>query len=165
MLAYESPAVLAAIFPTTQIPFPFTGNCCPDAAPVLLELAKAGPEKFRIRCLRGFIRIPRQLDVSPQGRIAMCRAAMAAATRDAEKTLVLEVLGRNPSPETLAEVAPYLDNEALHAAAAAAAVAIAEKLIDQHPGPVTEVLQKAVEAEDEEVAGKARRLLRRAKNG
>ena len=43
-------------------------------------------------------------------------------------------------------------------------VAIAEKLIDQHPGPVAEVLQKAVEAEDEEVAGKARRLLRRAKN-
>jgi len=136
------------------------GWMSPDAAPVLLELAKAGPEKFRIRCLRGFIRIPRQFDVSLQGRIAMCRDAMAAATRDAEKALVLEVLGRNPSPETLAEVAPHLDNEALHAAAAAAAVAIAEKLIDQHPGPVTEVLQKAVEAEDEEVAGKARRLLR-----
>jgi HEAT repeat protein len=140
------------------------GWMSPDAAPVLLELAKAGPEKFRIRCLRGFIRIPRQFDVSLQGRIAMCRDAMAAATRDAEKALVLEVLGRNPSPETLAEVAPYLDDEALHAAASAAAVAIAEKLIDQHPGPVAEVLQKAVEAEDEEVAGKARRLLRRAKN-
>jgi HEAT repeat protein len=140
------------------------GWMSPDAAPVLLELAKAGPEKFRIRCLRGFIRIPRQLDVSLQGRIAMCRDAMAAATRDAEKALVLEVLGRNPSPETLAEVAPYLDDEALHAAASAAAVAIAEKLIDLHPGPVAEVLPKAVEAEDEEVAGKARRLLRRAKN-
>ena len=52
------------------------GWMSPTPLPVLLELDKAGPEKFRIRCLRGFIRIPRQLDVSLQGRIAMCRDAM-----------------------------------------------------------------------------------------
>jgi len=134
----------------------------PDAAPVLLELARSGPEKYRIRCLRGFIRIPRQLDVPPEERIAMCRDALAAATRDQEKALVLEVLGRNPSAVALAHVALYLDDPSLKAAASAAAVAIAEAIVDDYPDPVAEAMKKAAEAKDKEVAEKAHRLLRRA---
>ncbi len=139
------------------------GWMSPDAAPVLLELARSGNEKFRVRCLRGFIRIPRQLDVPGGARIAMCRQAIEAASRDQEKALALEVLGRNPSAESLAAVVPHLDNKALHMAAAAAAVAIAEKIVEAHPDPVAEAMKKAAEAKDAEVANKARSLLRRAK--
>ena len=135
----------------------------PDAAPVLLDLAKTGNSKFRVRALRGYLRIARQLDVPIEGRIAMCREALAVAQRDDEKALALEVLGRHPSAESLSLVVPYLDNESLKEAASAAAVAIAEKIRDTHPAAVAEAMKKAIEAtSDSELAGRAKRLLRRA---
>ena len=69
-----------------------------DAAPVLLDLAKtAADEKYRIRAMRGYIRLARQFVLPDPERVAMCRTAMESATRDAEKKLVLEVLERYPS--------------------------------------------------------------------
>ena len=61
-----------------------------DAAPVLLELATSGPKAFRVRCLRGYIRIPRQLKVDDDQRLAMCRKALAA---HATVELALAVFG------------------------------------------------------------------------
>jgi len=134
----------------------------PAAAPVLLDLARSGPEKFRIRCLRGYLRIARQLDVPTEERIAMCREALSVAGRDQEKALALEVLGRHPTPESLALVAPYLDNATLKGPAAAAAVAIAQEIVENHPAPVVEAMKKAAGSSDADVANKARDLLRRA---
>lgn len=135
----------------------------PDAAPLLLELAETGPEKFRVRSLRGYIRIPRQLDVSAEERLAMCRKAMAAADRNDEKKLVLEVLGRNPSAESLAMLAPYLDDPKLKEAAAAAAVALAEKPGDTPLGAVAEAMKKAAKAtSNPDLAARARLFGRRA---
>ncbi|HUT13181.1 MAG TPA: HEAT repeat domain-containing protein [Thermoguttaceae bacterium] len=136
----------------------------PDAAPVLLELATAGNDKFKIRCLRGYIRIARQLDVPLAERITMCRQALDIAPRDDEKKLVLDVLALYPSPESLSLVVPYLDNAGLKEAASTAAVAIAEKILDPHPAPVAEAMQKTIEATgDADLAARAKRLLRQAK--
>ncbi len=74
----------------------------PDAAPVLLDLAQTATErKYKIRALRGYIRIPRQFEVPAQERAGMCRAALKIAERIEEKKLVLEVLERYPNVDML----------------------------------------------------------------
>ena len=117
-----------------------------DAAPVLLELATTGNDKFKIRCLRGYIRIPRQLDVPLAERAAMCREALAVAQRDDEKKLVLEVLARYPSPESLAVALSLLQNAALKQAAGQTAAAIAEKIAESDPAAVADAMKKVLEA-------------------
>ena len=72
------------------------------AAPVLLDLAKtAADEKYKIRAMRGYIRLARQFTMPDEDRARMCRIAMETAQRDAEKKLVLEVMERYPSGEML----------------------------------------------------------------
>jgi len=135
----------------------------PDAAPVLLDLAKSANDKFKVRCLRGYIRIARQLDVPPEQRIAMCREALAAAQRDDEKKLALEVPTRYPSPDSLALVVRYLDDAGLKEAATAAALTIAEKIVDAHPAPVAEAMKKTAQAtSNAELARRAKALLNQA---
>jgi HEAT repeat protein len=70
-----------------------------DAAPVLLDLAKARPvDKFQTRAMRGYIRIARQFVMSEADRVDMCTKAWEAATPQvAEQKLVLEILKRYPS--------------------------------------------------------------------
>ncbi len=134
-----------------------------DAAPVLLELAKTGPEKYRVRTLRGYIRIARQLDVPLDERIEMCRRTIEAARRPDEVRLALEVLGRYPTLAGLQIAAEQLDRPAVQQAAAAAAVTIAEKIVNAQPAAVATVMEKAAAvATDAEVAQKAKNLLRRA---
>lgn len=57
-----------------------------DAAPVLLDLAKTETSnKYKVRALRGYIRIARQLDMEPKQRMEMCRQAIEVAQRADEK--------------------------------------------------------------------------------
>jgi HEAT repeat protein len=134
-----------------------------DAAPVLLELAKTGADKYKVRTLRGYIRIARQLDVPLDERVEMCRKTIEAAQRDDERRLALEVLGRYPTPAGLQLAAAHLDNAALKEAAAEAAVAIAEKIVDADPAAVAAAMEKAaVATSDQELAQKAKTLQRRA---
>jgi hypothetical protein len=99
-----------------------------DVAPVLLELAKnAADDKYKIRALRGYIRLVRQFDMPDPQRAEMCRAALEAAQRTPEKKLILEVIGRYPGAAMLslaldATRSPELKNEAI-----AVAMIIAEK--------------------------------------
>jgi len=92
------------------------------AAPVLLDLAKnAADDRYKIRAMRGYIRMLRQFDIPNEERARMCRLALAAAQRVEEKKLILEVVNRNPSGEMLAlalDMAkiPELKNEAVAAA-------------------------------------------------
>ena len=70
-------------------------GCGPRAA----DLAKtAADAKYKIRALRGYLRLARQFSMPDPERAQMCRAAMALPQRDAEKKLVLEVLGHLPEP-------------------------------------------------------------------
>ncbi len=113
-----------------------------DAAPVLLDLAKTGNDKFKVRTLRGYIRIARQLDVPIDERIEMCRKTIEAAQRDDEKKLALEVLGRYPTPDGLK---------------------LAETLLDAYPAAVAEAMATAVKStNDRELVQQARALQRRA---
>jgi len=135
----------------------------PDCAPVLLELAKTlDNRKYKIRALRGYLRVPRQLDVPIAERVAMCRKAIDVATRDQEKQLAIEVLARYPSPDSLAAVALYLDHPTLKESACVAAVTISEGIIRTHPASVASAMKKATAAKDRNVAARAQQLLNQA---
>ncbi len=100
-----------------------------DAAPVLLDLAKSDLEaKYKVRALRGFIRIVRQFDVAEQQRMEMCREALKAAGRNDEKKLVLEVLERYPTVEAMRLAVETAKNPELADAAKATALAIAQQI-------------------------------------
>jgi HEAT repeat protein len=135
-----------------------------DAAPVLLDLARnAADDKYKIRALRGYIRIVRQLNLPLAERIAMCGEASKLCRRDEEKKLVLAVLRRYPSAEGLALAIPHLQSPALKAEAGSAAVAIAEKTLRANPGAVAEAMKKVIEAGgDAKVVDRAKSLLEQA---
>jgi hypothetical protein len=102
-----------------------------DAAPILLELATAEPGgKFKTRALKGYIRIARQFVLPDAERAAMCRKALAAATADADRKGVLEVLERYPSQATLGVAEEAQSVPGLEADAKKVANAIRGKLAD-----------------------------------
>ncbi|WP_347245269.1 HEAT repeat domain-containing protein [Thermogutta sp.] len=117
-----------------------------DAAPVLLDLARTGNPRYRIRALRGYIRIARQLDVPLNDRIAMCRNALAIAQRPEEKRLVLEVLRRYPTAEGLQLSVAQLAVPELKAEAAETAVQIAEKLPASDAAIVAKAMDQVIQA-------------------
>jgi hypothetical protein len=135
-----------------------------DAAPVLLELAKTAAEpKYKTRALRGYIRIARQLDLPVAKRMTMCREAMKLSQRDEEKKLVVEVLRRHPCAESLSLVVSQVGKAGSKLDAGAAAVAIAEKIIQSEPAAVAEAMKQVLEASsDGNVAVRAKALLEQA---
>ncbi len=136
----------------------------PDVAPVLLDLARTGPAKYRVRCLRGYIRVFRQLGLPDAEKLDMAGRAFAAAGRDEERGLVLEALTRIPEPKALEMAVQHLGNPALNEAASQAAVAIAERIVASHPAAVAEAMTKVLAAGPEaETAGSAKRWLNDAK--
>jgi len=117
----------------------------PDAADALLDIARNDREqKYRVRALRGFLRIARQLQLPEEERLEMYRTAMELATRDDERKLALDVLTRIPSSKTLALAVDKLDQAALKDTAADAAVKIAAKIITQQPNDVAGAMQKVL---------------------
>ncbi|MHB8969415.1 MAG: HEAT repeat domain-containing protein [Pirellulaceae bacterium] len=134
----------------------------PDAAPMLLELTKTGNAKFKVRTLRGYIRIARQLNVPTEQRIEMCQTALTLAERDEDRSLVLETLGRYPSLTSLKAVTTYLDKPALGEVASASAVAIGAKLADQQPREVAQAMKQVVATtKNDDLLQKAKLLLSR----
>ncbi|NMC20825.1 MAG: hypothetical protein GYA33_10440, partial [Thermogutta sp.] len=131
-----------------------------DAAPVLLELAKNGGPRYRVRALRGYIRIARQLEVPLEDRIAMCREALSAASRPDEKRLVLEVLVRYPTVEGLELAAGLVVDPEVKKDAGTAAVAIADKLPAESRAAITAALNRVIQAAPgEDVVDRARQVL------
>ena len=135
-----------------------------DAAPRLLELAKTTTNaKFKVRALRGYIRIFRQLNLPAEQRIAMFGEAMALADRVEEKKLAVEALGRAPDAKALALALTYLDNPELKEEACKAAVAIAEKISRSDRAAVAAAMAKVIQAtESEDVAKRAKTVLGRS---
>ncbi|MGQ9564703.1 MAG: hypothetical protein ACUVTH_14325 [Thermogutta sp.] len=116
------------------------------AEAVLLDLAKTGNPKYRIRALRKYIGIARQLDVPLNNRIMMCAQALSAATRSQEKRLVLEVLRRYPTAEGLQLAIRLLAEPELKAEAADSAVQIAEKLPKANAPIVARAMDQVIQA-------------------
>ena len=101
-----------------------------DAGPALLELAKDPDCPFRVRALRGYIRLPRQFGsrLSGQQRVDMCRKAWQAAERDAERELVLQVMERYPDAGMLRLAVEAAKHPSLKDEATAVAVSVAQKI-------------------------------------
>ena len=136
----------------------------PDAAPVLLELAKSGNSAYRVRCLRGYIRIIRQFGMRPGQRLQMSKLAFAAASRDEERKLVLDTLTRFPLPQGLKMIIPHLGNSSLSETASSAAVSIGEKIVNQDPKSVANAMTKVIAVtKNEDIAKRAKVLISRAK--
>ena len=136
----------------------------PDAAPVLLELAKTGNPAYRVRCLRGYIRIIRQFGLRPGQRLQMSKMAFAAASRDEERKLVLDTLTRFPSVQGLRMITPHLGNASLREEASKAAVTIGEKIVGSEPQAVADAMTKVLAAtKDEQIVKRAKVLIARTK--
>ena len=137
----------------------------PDVAPVLLDLAQSGNQKYQVRCLRGYIRIIRQFGLRPRQRLQMSKQAFAAATRDEERKLVLDTLTRFPSAQGLRMITAHLKTPALREEASKAAVTIAEKIVNNDPKSVAAAMPKVVAAtKNADIANRATVLITRSKS-
>lgn len=103
-----------------------------EAAPVLLDLAKTIQEdKYKVRALRGYIRLARQFATQDRQRIEMCNKAFEAAGRTAEKKLVLDIIERSSSIGALRLAVKIAEVPELKPDGARVAVAIFQKLGDK----------------------------------
>ena len=129
----------------------------PDVAPVLLELAKNGREEYRIRCLRGYIRVIRQFGLKTGQRLQMSKQAFGVATRDEERKLILDTYTRFPAVQSLRAVTPHLSNPSLREDASRAAVMISEKIVNTNPEAVAAVIDKVLAAAgDQDIVSRAK---------
>ncbi len=118
-----------------------------DAAPLLLDLAKNDKEsKYRIRALRGYIRIGRQFQLSNEERMEYFAKAMEAAQRADEKQVAFKILEKVPTPASLQLCIASMDDETTKRAAAEAAVRIGAKVIESDPRLVLTAMNKALDA-------------------
>jgi HEAT repeat protein len=136
-----------------------------DAGPVLLDVAKTVREdKYKIRALRGYIRVAKQLAARGDERVDMCRKALEVCQRDDEKMLVLEVLELNPTAQGLPLAVSLLKQASLKDKAGSVAVAIADKVIGSDPGAVADAMKQVIAAGgNPEVVNRAKALAESAK--
>jgi HEAT repeat protein len=134
-----------------------------DAAPDLLRLASEAPDPAsRLRCLRGLLRLAGSADMPPTDRLHLCQQASTLIERDAEKRMLLGVLGQTGLPEAAALAASHLENAAVRDEACAAILAVAAKLTGPLPEPVRAALERVVALSgDAEVVRRARAMLGR----
>jgi hypothetical protein len=129
------------------------------ASEALLTLAKSDTQvKYRVRALRGYIRIARQLQLSDQERLEFFHTALDVAQRDDERRLALGILERIPSVETLNLATSYLNDRAMASAAAETAVRIAAKLILSDPSAVAAAMSQVKAAQGVEMTPEASQL-------
>jgi HEAT repeat protein len=99
------------------------------AAPVLLDLAKTGPEeKYRVRALRGYLGLARKFAMPDEQRAQMCQNAFDATRRVSEHKLALDVLKLHPSVAGLKLAMKAMKIPVLKEDATAAALVIAQKV-------------------------------------
>lgn len=100
-----------------------------DAAPILLDLAKTLPDgKYKIRALRGLIRLARQFNMPEDQRIKICVDALNASERTDEQMLILKVMEVHPSFKMLQLAAQGTKRPALKDEATRVMTTIAHKI-------------------------------------
>ncbi|NQT37190.1 MAG: HEAT repeat domain-containing protein [Planctomycetes bacterium] len=105
------------------------GTISLDAAPVILDLASTLPDgKYKIRAIRGYIRLVRQFNMNERDRVRMCAIALDAADRRDERKMVLEVMERYPSIDMLRLAVDLAKDSELKAEAAGVALVIAQNI-------------------------------------
>jgi HEAT repeat protein len=138
-----------------------------DAAPALLDLAKTLPKgKYQIRALRGYVRIARQLNMTPEARIVVCRNMLAIATRSEDRGLVFEVVRRYPTADGLTLAASLLDEADLKQQACATIVEIADRVSMSEPEATEKALAQVLQlSSDAAVKASAEKSLIIAREG
>ena len=132
-----------------------------DALPDLAQIAKTtGDTKFKILALRGQLRLIPMQTVADAQKVSQLKEILPLIERKEEQRLALATLGDLPSAESLALVMPYLTGEGLKEEASVAAVAIAEKIVANHPTEVAEAM-KQIPMNNNQLAGRVRQLLAR----
>jgi len=142
-----------------------------DAAPDLLALAKATTDSTaKTLFLRSYLNLAARGEMPVEQRLGMCKQAASMIQRDEEKRLLLGTLGNIESPDAMDLILPYLSDANIRQEAGMAAVTLAEKLLKGR-GPskvaaqLVEPLEKVSQATtNDEVAKRAKNLLRQAKN-
>ncbi|MDR2117297.1 MAG: HEAT repeat domain-containing protein [Planctomycetaceae bacterium] len=129
-------------------------------AAACLKLAKESKEnKFKVRGLRGYIRLARQFSMSEEQRLQICREVYDLADRDEDKRLIFDVFVRNPSLKVLDVTVQYLSNEKFKENASETAVAIGEKLQGKSP-QIADAMKKVIETTaNNNVKERAQRVL------
>jgi HEAT repeat protein len=131
----------------------------PDAAVPLYKIAASGDHKHRIRALRGYLRIARQLNLPDAERLEMCRKALKIAERPDERELALDVMKRYPSAEGVELASSLLEDAELRQRAVEAAVFIGEQIKEKDPAAAKSAGEKALDAEPSgDLADRARAL-------
>jgi HEAT repeat protein len=113
------------------------------AAPHLKTLAKGDDLRHQVLAIRGLVRLAGPREDKPADVTALAEA-MNLAHRPDEKRLVLGVLGGVPTADSLALVAPLLDDPQLAEEASLAAVLIAEQMGSDNRDQVRAALEKVL---------------------
>jgi len=105
-----------------------------ELADSLLKVAKESrEERFRIRGIRGYIRLATQFEYPEDQRIAMIRTAFDTATRPDDKALIFGIFARYPTLKMVETAMSYSAEEAFREQACNAAVATANRLQGRQP--------------------------------
>ncbi len=100
-----------------------------EVAAACLQLAQSSPNnKYRIRGIRSYIRIPRQFNMPTEQKIAMCKKAFDVAVRPEDKNLVFDVFTRIVEVASVDAALSYVGNANYKERACAVAVTVAEKI-------------------------------------
>ncbi|MCL2622795.1 MAG: HEAT repeat domain-containing protein [Planctomycetaceae bacterium] len=131
-------------------------------AAACLKLAKeATDDRFKIRGVRGLIRLARQFDMSEQRKLEIAKQVFDVAERDDDKVLVFDVYSRNPTTNMLAAAMAHIDNPTFREKACESAVIIGERAPDKLaaiPAAMRAVLEKSTNAD---MKARAQRVLDR----
>lgn len=139
-----------------------------DAAPALLAIARApAAQNEKVMALRGYLRIAAQAEMPAGERLALCREAAALVQRDDEKRLLLGSLGAIVTTDSVAMIAPYLNDTSVSAEAAAALLRVADELLKRDDAATAraliEPLERIAGQNNENLARRGGELLKQAK--
>lgn len=139
-----------------------------DAAPDLLAIARSATDPTdRTVALSAYLGLANNPDLPGEPRLEMCRQSSDLIERPEHKKLLLAALGTIPSVDSMAFIAPHLDEPTTKEEASAAAVAVAEALLrgggrPQNADKLVEPLRKAAQATtNQDLVRRARAALNR----
>jgi hypothetical protein len=115
--------------------------------------------------IRGYLTLAANTDIPQIERFTMCQEGSKLAQNSEEKRLLLAALSEIHSPNSLALIRGLMDDKAIVEEASAAAVTVAEKLVEgPSPAKTIEPLEKVTQSSSNaNLVQKAKKLLDVAK--
>jgi len=132
----------------------------PAAVPQLLSIAREGSSQRRqVLAIRGLVRLAAPQKEKP-GDLQTLTEVMQLAKRAQEKRLVIGALGGFATPQSLALVAPVVDDPELATEAGLAAVMIAERIEDGDKDEIRSAIEKVSKSSQEpQIRERAQKVL------